>query len=112
MKRVILPLLVIVAGVAAQYFIPQYAPNEWMFYIFYGASTLILFLLGSSMADSKSSSSHGLRKLLLFAVYVAVALYYLGVFRISEIDDILFKIDFSEFGFWMLFVYLGYLSAL
>ncbi len=110
MKKVIMPLLVIVLGTAGLMLFDQYVHFSWSANGYSFLLTLVMFLLGSSLAGSKSSST--VKKLIVFALYVFVALYFIGVIRVAAVDEVLSKIQFTTISFWMLFVYLGYLFAI
>lgn len=110
MKKVIMPLLVIILGTAGLMMFDQYVNFSWSSTVYRFLLTLVMFLLGSSFAGSKSSSTA--KKLIVFALYVFVALYFIGVIKVAAVDGVLSKIQFTTVSFWMLFVYLGYLFAI
>ena len=94
MKKIILPLLVIVLGTAGLMLFDQYVQFSWSPTVYSFLLTLVMFLLGTSLAGSGSSST--VKKVIVVAVYAVVALYFIGVLKISAIDEVLSKIQFTN----------------
>ena len=108
MKK-LLPVLVLVLSAVTYTFSAKYLGNVANGKVVSGILAILLFLFGLSLGESKKSDYNAVRMIVAMVLFVISTMYFIGLIKISAVDNALSQIPGSRLFFELLLVYFGFL---